>query len=72
MPETEAIEAMKKKEEKKNRKQKETLLLFGLLLAILAGVVGFAVGYHQGAFEGYQLALKQFHIIAADLPRLLP
>jgi len=72
MPETEMTEMMKKKEEKKERKKREQIILLMIIAAMLGALAGYVLGYHQGAFDGYQLALKQFHVIAADLPRLLP
>lgn len=65
----EELQREKKEREEENKHDKITGYVFvGVVLAFL---VGYAIGYYYGAFEGFQLALKQFHIVQFA-PVLIP
>ena len=50
--------------DKKEEKDRYIMIVIILMLACVG--VGFAVGYHTGAFDGYHLALKELHVIPAS------
>lgn len=61
----------KEKEETSKKEKRDNILTAGLFCVVIAFFIGYAVGYQYGAFEGFQLALKQFHIIPFA-PVLIP
>lgn len=61
----------KEKEEMSKKEKRDNILVGGLVCVVVAFFIGYAIGYQYGAFEGFQLALKQFHIIPFA-PVLIP
>lgn len=48
---------------KNEQTQFEKYATIAVIAILLGTAVGFAFGYHLGAFDGYHLALRELHIV---------
>lgn len=56
-------EQIKKEKRKKKNKYYKNLLVVMFFVFLAGAVIGYASGYQQGLFDGYQFCMKQFNII---------